>query len=320
VLATAACAPSSAPLAGCVTDAAARLSAPLTYWCEQQSWGTTRLVEIVPGVGALDLVDPAAAWNFDPAWSPSTRQLAFVSTREGIPELYVTDAGGFPHRVNPKPGWDAAPAWSPDGSVLLFSSGRSPMTGPLGVARRHAAIFRVRADGSGLTDLIDSPGYSADPAWSPDGTRIAFVSDRDGSLALYVAAADGSGVRWISREPGAEFRPAWSPDGSLIAFSRVPEIARPDLLESYPFNQSVSAALDHADIEAVHPDGSGARVLIDLGYQPAWSPDGGEIAFVRQRVGVPSIYTARADGSGVSALTTSGAPKFRPTWGPDVTD
>jgi len=241
------------------------------------------------------------AWDFDPAWSPDRGRIVFSSTRSGAPNLYSMDAGGGQvRRITAAVSWESAPAWSPDGRGVVFESGRDGLSGPLGVARRHRAIFRVAAAGGSPVRLTSADGYSGDPAWSPDGARIAFVSDRDGGLDLYVMASDGSGVRRLTHG-GADGRPSWSPDGARIAFHRSPA---PD-------------ALSQARIHVVNADGSGDRVLFDgSGYQPAWSPDGRWIAYVGDGDGYPNLYVARPEGGETVQLTHDRAPKFRPAWRP----
>jgi TolB protein len=78
----------------------------------------------------------------------------------------------------------------------------------------------MTADGSGQTRLTRGNAFqSAPPAWSPDGRRIAFASERDGNAEIYVVNADGTGQRNLTRDPGYEGDPAWSPDGRKIAFT-----------------------------------------------------------------------------------------------------
>ena len=77
----------------------------------------------------------------------------------------------------------------------------------------------MKADGSGLRNLTPKPvGAYAAPAWSPDGRKLAFVSDRDGNSEVYVMNANGSGQRNLTRNPAFDADPAWSPDGRKIAF------------------------------------------------------------------------------------------------------
>ena len=109
----------------------------------------------------------------------------------------------------------ADPAWSPDGRTIAFVRWRPGR--PIGSIAE--AIYVVKADGSGLRNLTPKPvGAYAAPAWSPDGRKLAFVSDRDGNSEVYVMNADGSGQRSLTRNPAYDADPAWSPDGRKIAF------------------------------------------------------------------------------------------------------
>ena len=80
-------------------------------------------------------------------------------------------------------------------------------------------IWTMDVDGSARTRLTTDPAEDFDPAWSPDGSRIAFRSHRDGNEEVYVMAADGSGQRNLSQHPRSDYSPAWSPDGATIAFA-----------------------------------------------------------------------------------------------------
>ena len=153
--------------------------------------------------------------------------------------------------------------------------------------------------------------HSAYPAWSPDGSRIAFTSDRDGSVDIYVMNADGSGVTRLTNDAGWDVIPAWSPDGSRIAFT--------------------SLRNDSWDIFVMRADGSGLTRLTGGAewddVSPAWSPDGSRIAFASSRDTYDSdedtydnhqIHVMNADGSGVTRLTRNSAwDDGFPAWSPD---
>ena len=76
----------------------------------------------------------------------------------------------------------------------------------------------IEADGSGLQQLTNNNASDMAPAWSPDGTHIVFVSDRDGNKEIYVMSADGSEPQRLTNDPAYESHPAWSHDGARIAF------------------------------------------------------------------------------------------------------
>ena len=162
-------------------------------------------------------------------------------------------------------------------------------------------VYSVRSDGTHPMRLTHHQGIDQDPAWSPDGTRIAFTSDRDGPLAIYIMDADGSNVRRLTGEPLPSSRPAWSPDGTRIAF--------------------VSRLNDtRDDVYVIDADGTNrVRLTTDPGSDtdPAWSPDGTRIAFSSTRTGEGDIYVMNADGSNVTRLTTYTRWDGQPAWSPD---
>jgi Tol biopolymer transport system component len=172
------------------------------------------------------------------------------------------------------------------------------------------AIFGLAADGSGQARLTDEKGdpstqegllFQVEPAFSPDGTRIAFASGRDGSFDIYVMNADGTGTQRLTSTGANDQQPSWSPDGTQIAFSR---------------------STDGGHVLVMNVDGTDARRLTDdlaSESDPAWSPDGEWIAYSRREPGteIVEIWLARPDGSERRQLTTLGAESFSPAWSPD---
>lgn len=154
------------------------------------------------------LTDDAAV-DSHPSWSPDGKRIVFSSDRGDNTDLYVMNADGSNVRVlYAGPNDDIDPAWSPDGRSLVFASGSSQ-----GCAIEDEEcsyhLYVVGADGSGLRQLTSGGGTDVDPAWSPDGTRVVFASDRDGDFDVFAIDADGGGLDQLTNDAGADRMLSW---------------------------------------------------------------------------------------------------------------
>ena len=250
-------------------------------------WSTLLLVALAPGCDhpARNPTAPTPTpGDIVPPPPPVTRvngAIAFVSTREGSPFIYVTNGDGT-NMTRLASGRN--PAWSRDGRRIAFN----------GV---DGGIHVMNADGSGQMRL----GTGGFPNWSPDGTKIVFNSLCCGVGGIFVMNADGSAPARIVAsdfvQPGDSLQmPTWSPDGRLIAFVR--------------------ANYDEPwQIYVVNADGSNPRRLLNGSIpsqsEPAWSPDGTSIVFES----FFGIGVLNVDGSGWRTLASG--KLFDPDWTAD---
>lgn len=238
--------------------------------------------------------------------------ILFSSVRDGDWEIFTMNSDGSDERkLTDNLGYDWAPVWSPDGSQIVFTSdhldGEIQQTGSFVNGEwvretieklQEPEIFLMDADGSHLRALTDNLGVDGGPAWSPDGTKVAFHSDlSEMGTEIYSINLDGTGLHQLTQLGGHNWDPAWSPGGQRIAFG--------SLLSDWM-------------LYAMDGDGESLQLIegAGVGWKPAWSPAGNQIAFSSKRNGNWDIFVMNADGTEVQQLTSHPADEHDPVWSP----
>jgi Tol biopolymer transport system component len=262
------------------------------------------------GSGRRNLTTGAAGTAETPQWSPDRSKIVFEGGDVGG-DIFVINADGTGllnlTDTPPLQGLERGPVWSPDGTTILFT--RAVSLDPDGDTFA-TDVYTIRSDRSRLTQLTttgqESP--SGGLTWSPDGSRIAFTSERGSSSQIFVMGSDGSGQTGIP-SMGTSFGPQWSPDGSKIAF--------------------LTAMAGPPEVWTANPDGTNpAQLTSEPGDHKAdvrWSRDGTKIAYTfaysapdPQSLG-SDIWTMNADGSGKLNVTSNRLDNTSPVWAPDGT-
>jgi Tol biopolymer transport system component len=151
-----------------------------------------------------------------PSYSPDGTQIAFrgdldLAEPSGDEEIYVMNADGTNVRqLTSNADFDSAPSWSNDGKQIVFERAPAGTFTP-GIEAQEKDVYVMRADGTNVRRLTDSPGLDEGPEFSPDGAKIVFSSARDGQQELYVMDTDGANPRRLTDNPARDESPDWQP-------------------------------------------------------------------------------------------------------------
>lgn len=252
----------------------------------------------------VQLTDALEA-DVEPAWSPDGTQIVFASARDD-PEnvqLYIMNADGSDQRpIQPFEASDSwAPSWSPDGQRIIYQTNRDG----------NFEIYMVNVDGTGRINLVndlpdpDFPDFPLPndgmPDWSPDGSKIVFVSDRGrADREIWIMDVDGSNRKQITDNDFDDARPRWLPDGKHVLFESTRDGRR--------------------SIYIMDAGGENVQRVTDATVEdkdPAWSDNGQAVLFSSTGGGIDwELYWVNADGSGMRRLTWSEGEDGYPQWTP----
>jgi len=291
-----------------------------------------------PTAGRALTGDGDGVWRHtDPTWSPDGSMLCYAD----FGDLWLVDAeGGTPRKLTADGDTNRQPVWSADGRHIYFSSRRDGTLALWRIAVEGGELERVtvgtggesdpsldsgadllaygtsnvntdiviRSIASGQEVKIAGATIESEPAVSPDGSTIAFMSDRLGSFDLWLQSLEDGRLdgrpRQLTDQRGMAALPSFSPDGRWIAYHRAVEGRR--------------------DVWIIPVTGGDARRFTEhpaVDIQPAYSPDGSHIAFASERDGTFQIWVAPvADGHRVGEprrLTSGDTVHFWPAWSPD---
>jgi Tol biopolymer transport system component len=284
------------------------------------------LIRVKDGAKTAVTVPPGKSiGDVSPAFSPDGKSLAFLrAVSSGVSDVYIGPlAGGQARRLTFDNRNAQSIAWTPDGRWIVFSSDRRrnsvlwrvPAAGGdpervAGVAENatdpvfardgrmaytqlfsDANIWRVETSGkTPPVKVISSTQYDSSPQYSPDGSRVAFRSNRSGSNEIWVSDSSGRIPVQLTHYAGPlTGTPRWSPDGMSIAFDTRPE--------------------GQADIYVVSSIGGTPRRVTKSEFEdvvPSWSRDGAWIYFASNRTGTWQVWRVRADGSVEEQVTRDG--------------
>jgi Tol biopolymer transport system component len=213
--------------------------------------------------------------------------------------------------ASPEPSAEPTPTQTVPPTATVPLTPTAMADAPIGESG-NSEIYVMNADGTEQRRLTNAPAMDVSPAWSPDGSLLAYLSYEgfEGGV-LYVMNADGSNQRRLMA--GVASRPVWSSDGRQIAIGAIDNEVQ--------FQQIHVVAVDGSGTSRLTSHENVPTTSLSTGnIDPVWSPDGTQIAFIATQLDGPSeVYIMNADGTNVRRLTDSPIRKTHPVWSPDGT-
>ncbi len=236
--------------------------------------------------------------------------IAYVSDKTGKPQIYLINFDETAERqLTSLEEGACQPAWSPDGKLLLFTSPCLSREDDYPGSRLWLITFDETDNFSDPIDVDTGPsGGDYDPAWAPDGTRIAFTSYRDGRPQIYIMNIDGSELKILSSTPFASDRqPVWSPSGMQLVYTT-----------TRGGGTELWIMPDYGiDEHRFSPSGK------EKDSNPDWSSDGEVVVYERSVSGIPRLFMMTYENRGVRDFRIcqegdhANKPMREPRWSPD---
>lgn len=273
--------------------------------------------------GKYNKISSVKGSNNSPLWSPDGSKIAYVNSKYGVTVFDVKNNTTV--KLSDKPVFDESPKWSSDGSKIVFmtkeeknyaiySADRANNTTnalsppkvnvkEFDISKYNMIVYSAKVDKEWQLFMVDingnkvrqltEEGNNISPVWSPDGTRIAFISDRDGYQKVYTMNSNSSSQSKVTNGDYDEESPLWSPDGTKLAF--------------------ISIVNKKGKVSVVNANGGEQRILTnDKGdyFDLRWLPNNNEIGFTMDG----NIYTIRIDGSIKSMINLEIDDIEEPDW------
>jgi TolB protein len=237
-----------------------------------------------------------------PAWSPDGKRIAYTAyvvrskTRMRNADMFLYElASGKRELLSYRMGLNSGACFGADGKSIFLTISQ----------QGNPDLYKMTLDGTLQGKITNGPGnaMNVEPAVSPDGSKLAFSSDRSGRPMIFIMNADGSNVKRITFAGVYNSTPSWSPDGKKIAFAGQSE--------------------DHFDIFVMNSDGTGMLRLTSAkkttgrwstNEDPSFSPDGRFVMYTSNRTGKNQIFISTVDGAEERRVTLDNNNYYKPKW------
>jgi TolB protein len=235
----------------------------------------------------LEQLTNSKSISLTPALSPDGKYLAYTDFTSGRPALYIRNLSDKKTSVVGKSGISIDPAWRNSSEVATTLSYEGDQD-----------IYLVRSDGSVSRRLTNSKGIDVSPTFSPDGSKMAFVSSRNGMPQIFIEDLQSGQTRRLTFSGRYNTQPSWSPAGDKIAYSTWENKGE-------------------INIFVINTDGSGLKQLTAKSGEneaPSWSPDGEMIVFSSSRQGRKRLYVMSSTGENQRRLVQIDGEQMQPYW------